>query len=169
MKGTLPRSSYLSYRYLETRMSAMSPTARVKSYTFWIISFLKHFIFFVSACMSLTRHSLFEPWCFHKPSWTEPVEALDSICCKPTGWLIPEFCWEGGGGKDRWLLTHLYECVSLWLRKYAFGWCKCMDVYMNVCVPVQALAFNGAFGRWYNILFCEKWKAVNLSLHSGEG
>ncbi|KAI3362011.1 hypothetical protein L3Q82_012351, partial [Scortum barcoo] len=31
-----------------------------------------------------------DPRCSHKPSWTEPVEALASICCGPSSWLLPE-------------------------------------------------------------------------------
>lgn len=127
---------------------------------------LSKIVFFVS--LLLQKHlqtSAFDPWCFHKPSWTEPVEASASICCGPPSWLIPEICGEAGGRGDRWLPTYLYDCLLVCVcLSVHWDWCKCavlipVNAYVGVSVP--ALAFNCVFRRWYNILFCEKWKALN--------
>lgn len=75
----------------------------------------------------------FDPWCSDKPSWTEPVEALVSICCGPPSWLLPQICGEAQGGKDRWLHTHLYGCVRVYL-------CVCVNVHSDMCKCIDFCA-----------------------------
>lgn len=83
----------------------------------------------------------FDPWCFHKPSWTEPVEALASIWCGLPSWLLPESCGEIGGGEDRWQLTHLYVYVRVFvqLRQWI---CTYIDFYECICMHFCACTMS---------------------------
>lgn len=129
-------------------------------------SFIYLFIFiFFCSCKGISRRLLLIHGAFINPvglSLWKPQ--LPSAVDRQAGWYLRSV------GSRRWR-RQVAAYIPLWLSACVcvcpnvhWDWCKCavlipVTVYVGVSVP--ALAFDCVFRRWYNILFCEKRKALN--------